>query len=91
MKYAVILFVGKEFVFHAAHRLAGYKQIVQPAGAGQAGFVGGIQYAPRFDEKLFGVFYGEILQKSLGANPRPPAKQPLERVFAQANAIGNSL
>jgi hypothetical protein len=46
------------FVFSRRNRFAGNKEVVEPSGTGQAGFIGYIQKVGGFLQQLFGVFFG---------------------------------
>ena len=81
--------VAAGFVFTRGDRLAGHEQIVQAAGARKAGVIGGIQNRLRVLEQLLGVFLGQILQKSFGADPDPAAEQPLKMKLAQPHMGGD--
>ena len=73
------------------HRLAGHEQIVQPAGAGQAGIEGRIQQIGGLREQLLHVLLGQKLQEPLGADADPAAEKALEVKLAQADVAGDFL
>ena len=82
---------AEPFVLARRHRLAGDEQIVQRARARQPGVVTGIEHALRARERAFGVLDGERLQKALGADAGPAAKQTLEMVRAEPKLARDAL
>ena len=68
-----------------AHRLAGDEEIVQPAGAGKARVVGGVEDGGRVGEPRLRVVEGQELAEALGRNPRPTPEQALEMPGTQAD------
>ena len=60
------------------HGLDGHKVVVEAAGAGEAGGVGGVQDAVGGGEQFLGVLHGQELEKALGADAGPALEDPLE-------------
>ena len=66
------------FPFARRHRLVRDEQIVQPAGAGQADLVGGVEHARRGAQQLARVVERERLQERLRRQPAPAAEQMMQ-------------
>ncbi len=66
------------FVFARRYGFEIDKQIVQPSRAGQSGFVGSIEQAARIRQLLLGMFDGQVLDETLGADAGPATEDPLK-------------
>ena len=64
--------------FARRHRLVGDEQVVQPAGAGQADFVGGVEHARRIAQQLARAVERHRLQEGLRRQPGPAAEQVMQ-------------
>ena len=75
-------------VFPRSHRLDVHEEIVQAAGAREAGVVRGVEHAARLREHLLRALQSEELDVLLGAQPHLAPEQALEVVLAQAGTAG---
>ena len=77
--------------FAGRHRLMGDEQIVQPAGAGQADFIGGVEHARRGAQQLARMVERQRLQKGLRRQPAPAAEQMMQIGRRDAGGIGDDV
>ena len=77
--------------FARRHRLVGDEQIVQPARAGQADFVGGVQHARRGAQQVARVVERERLQEGLRRQPAPAAEQMMQLGRRDAGGVGDGV
>lgn len=61
---------------------------MEAARTGKAGIERGIEHARGFTQAKFGVFRSEALQKILGGDTRPAAKEPVEMGLAKSGSGG---
>ena len=67
----------------------GDEQIVQPAGAGQADFVGGVEHARGVAQQLPRAVERERLQERLRRQPGPAAEQVMQFGRRDAGGLGD--
>ena len=77
--------------FARRHRFVGDEQIVQPAGAGQADLVGGVEHACRGTQQVARVAQRERLQEGLRRQPAPAAEQMMQVGRRDAGGVGDRL
>ena len=75
--------------FARRHRLVGDEQIVQPARARQADFVGGVEHARGIAQQLPRAVERQRLHKSLRGEPGPAAEQVMQLGRGDARRFGN--
>ena len=79
------------FPFAGRHRLMGDEQIVQPAGAGQADFVGGVEHACGIAQQLPRAVERQRLQERLRRQPGPAPEQMVQFGRRHAGGFGDGL
>ena len=77
--------------FARRHRLVGDEQVVQPAGAGQADLVGGVEHARGIAQQLARAVERERLQERLRRQPGPAAEQMVQLGRRDAGGFGDLL
>ena len=77
------------FPFARRHRFVGDEQIVQPARAGQADLIGGVEHARRIAQQLPRAVERERLQERLRREPRPAAEQMMQLGRGDAGGFGD--
>ena len=71
------------------HGFAADHQIVQPAGPRESTLQCRAQDISGLAERLSGVLFGKVLQKTLGRYACPGAEQPLQPLLAQMHLVGD--
>ena len=75
--------------FARRHRFVRDEQIVQPAGAGQADLVGGVEHACRRAQQVARVTERERLQERLRRQAAPAAEQMMQIGGGDAGGVGD--
>ena len=75
--------------FAGRHRLVGDEQIVQPAGAGQADLVGGVEHACGIAQQIARAVERERLEEGLRREPGPAAEQMMQLGRRDAGGFGD--
>ncbi|OOZ35659.1 hypothetical protein BOW51_11025 [Solemya velesiana gill symbiont] len=76
-----------EFVFPGGNRFDVNHLVVKAAGAGEARFKGGAQYALGFIQQLFGEIHGQVLEKLFRANAGPACEKALGMIGTQVEIV----
>ena len=77
--------------FAGRHRLVGDEQVVQPARAGQADLVGGVEHARGIAQQLARAVERQRLQERLRRQPGPAAEQVMQFGRRDAGGFGDLL
>ena len=77
--------------FAGRHRLVGDEQVVQPAGAGQADLVGGVEHARGIAQQIARAVERQRLQERLRRQPGPAAEQVMQFGRRDAGGFGDLL
>ena len=73
------------------HRLVADEEIVQPAGAGEADLIGGVEHRGRISQKRAGVIQRQGLNEALGRQAGPAGEQALQGERLHADMGGDAL